>query len=469
MTGGPHNWNGCNPSCYDNHPWNSIDLVPSDHHVFAARAGFVHTNDCSTPGFVRIDHGDGYQTTYMHLDPNSILVHDGDYVYRGQQIGDIGISHPCNAPPPTAAHVHFSIWLVPVGQQFHFTGAIDWDQVQLGAWYLSDAVKMYDGCITPLTGGASLCVPNAGTIQNDWPSEQIPVARHPTGLSEDVLMRGSTIHGFQTQTDNNGMPLGWHDLDLGGLFKGSPTAAYDSTMSRLDVFGVATDGLVYHLAWTSSGGWGSSWAPVPTQAGLGVSGTSETETVNVDREPNGQLDLFIRGVSGDAQHALLASSGTLYYWESLGGAVKGAPTGRWNNAGTQLEVFAIGTDDHPHRITWDYSWGGWTSALQGTAATAGTEMVMAVRKPADDSIELLFRGTANDAVHEHFNSAGGFVYSESLGGTVKGAPDGEWDAQTARLVVFAIGTTDVAWERTSATGVAPWGPWTQLTGGAIWG
>src|SRR3979411_410243 len=63
MTGGPHNWNA---GIDDGHPWSSLDFCVTSNglcvwnsHVYAARGGIAHTNDCgSNPGLVRIDHGD---------------------------------------------------------------------------------------------------------------------------------------------------------------------------------------------------------------------------------------------------------------------------------------------------------------------------------------------------------------------------------------------------------------------------
>jgi hypothetical protein len=197
VAGGPHNWSGCNPldgSCNRNHPWNSLDLVPSDGHVFAARGGYAHTNDCG-PGFVRIDHGDGYQSSYLHLNPNNIRVTDGLYVYWSQWIGDIGTSTPCLFSSASANHVHFSLWYVgmcggaPCSFNFSHAQAVDWSATQLGAWVLDDSnpQQQYSGRITPVTGGTTQC-PSA-MISNDWPSEQLSVVPLPASDSQDLMLR----------------------------------------------------------------------------------------------------------------------------------------------------------------------------------------------------------------------------------------------------------------------------------------
>jgi murein DD-endopeptidase MepM/ murein hydrolase activator NlpD len=165
MTGGPHNWAGLSDA---RHPWNSLDFVPSNGQVFAAKAGYAYTNtdnnDCPTPGFIRIVHGDGYQTSYYHLDPNSIRIANGDYVFRGQWIGNIGMSVPCGGSAPSA-HVHFSLWFLSSGAfslyspPYNYNSmGVDWggispsargagSQTQIGAWMLDDGTPsaQYNG------------------------------------------------------------------------------------------------------------------------------------------------------------------------------------------------------------------------------------------------------------------------------------------------------------------------------------
>lgn len=115
-------------------------------------------------------------------------------------------------------HVLFSLWYVQPETSLNFSAsqAIDWGwcnnvtqppcptalagQPQVGAWIVDDGIPqaLYAGCMTPLaTPGARQC-PNAGScspsnpctwIFNDWPSEQIPVARHPDAQAEDLFLR----------------------------------------------------------------------------------------------------------------------------------------------------------------------------------------------------------------------------------------------------------------------------------------
>jgi Peptidase family M23 len=469
MTSGPHNWSGL---ADPNHPWNSLDWVPSSGQVFAARGGIAHTNDCGGPGFVRIDHGDGYQTTYYHL--TSVQVSTGQYVDRGQWIGNIGTSTPCGGSA-SGAHTHFSLWHFSGAFNFSDSQGVDWNGTQIGAWVLDDGnpQAQYNGCITPVIGGTRQCP--STLIRNDWPSEQVAVAQQPPGRTEELFVRGVTLHGYGTLTDVRGTPYGW--VDFGGIIKGSPSGVFDSFGTGLDAFAVGTDDRVWHVKWTSASGWGS-WGPVPVSGALGLAGTSETESVNVDRRPDGGMDLFIRGPSGDAQHASLDSTANLNYWESLGGYVKGAPSGRWNSLQTRMDVYAIGSDNRPYHKVWSTAgctsqgcpggspWGAWTGPLTGMAASAGTEMIMAVRRP-DATMDLFIRGTDNAAWHAWTDVNGNILGWESLGGVVKGAPDGKWDADQTRLDVFAIGSDDSLYQRVWTS--AGWGGWGSVSGGGRWG
>ncbi|MBN1660760.1 MAG: LCP family protein [Anaerolineae bacterium] len=74
--------------------------------VRAADAGYVTVAARDTWGYglqVLVDHGNGYWTAYAHLD--TILVHAGDSVQKGQQIGTMGTSGRTTGP-----HLHFEVW-----------------------------------------------------------------------------------------------------------------------------------------------------------------------------------------------------------------------------------------------------------------------------------------------------------------------------------------------------------------------
>lgn len=75
--------------------------------VVASASGTVVTAYAGSTGYgntVVIDHGNGYQTRYAHMQWGSICVYPGQKVYQGQQIGRIGATGNATGP-----HLHFEI------------------------------------------------------------------------------------------------------------------------------------------------------------------------------------------------------------------------------------------------------------------------------------------------------------------------------------------------------------------------
>jgi hypothetical protein len=316
-------------------------------------------------------------------------------------------------------------------------------------------------------------------------TEQLTVARRPTGPElEDLFIRGATpytadggsIRPLHGATDESGqpkvVPLPWEEIGnppaARGLVLGSPTGVWNSTTTRLDVFAIGTDHTVYHDAYAGSG-WGS-WTGVSPSGSVGISGAALTEMVTADRlvVTGGYIDIFIRGTNGHAQHAKLNPDGTSPTWEDLGGIVKGAPSGRWDPSGYFLDVFAIGGDDHPYHNRFNRStgtWTGWLGPLMGTAATAGTEMIMTVSRPSG-ILDLFVEGIDGLAYHYWTDTSGVIQGYDGVGaGQVMGAPDGKWNTAGSRIDVFAIEADNTTYRNWYFGG---WNGWTQLPGGGVW-
>ena len=74
--------------------------------IWAAQSGTVVTTgfDSAGNGTIIIDHGGGVQTAYLHMYESGILVHEGDRVTAGQQIGLVGSSGNS-----TGCHLHYEV------------------------------------------------------------------------------------------------------------------------------------------------------------------------------------------------------------------------------------------------------------------------------------------------------------------------------------------------------------------------
>ena len=74
--------------------------------VVAAESGRVVAAGYESMGgyYVRIDHGNGLSTLYAHMKSGSVCVRSGQYVQRGQQIGQAGATGYV-----TGAHLHFEV------------------------------------------------------------------------------------------------------------------------------------------------------------------------------------------------------------------------------------------------------------------------------------------------------------------------------------------------------------------------
>lgn len=86
----------------------AIDIAQANRpNLVAAAPGVVTYAGYHQSGYawvVEIDHGNGYTTLYAHMTPQSIIVHVGDFVDRGQvlgRMGDSGLAY--------GVHVHFEV------------------------------------------------------------------------------------------------------------------------------------------------------------------------------------------------------------------------------------------------------------------------------------------------------------------------------------------------------------------------
>jgi murein DD-endopeptidase MepM/ murein hydrolase activator NlpD len=147
FTGGPHSNDGTG-----NRPWSAVDFVPDDGAVRAANSGRAW-RDC--PDYVRVDHGNGYQTGYYHL--RDIQVSHGQSVNRGQILGYISTNVGCGGRA-TGVHTHFSL-------RDGGNNKIEMHDTDLGGWRVRYTPTEYDGCMDRL-GPNPTTVCKVGRILN---------------------------------------------------------------------------------------------------------------------------------------------------------------------------------------------------------------------------------------------------------------------------------------------------------------
>ncbi|HEV8604442.1 MAG TPA: peptidoglycan DD-metalloendopeptidase family protein [Tepidisphaeraceae bacterium] len=126
--------------CYDGHNGWDINIATwrqayQGWEIYAAAGGTVvdmndgeddhNTEALNQPAnYVTIDHGGGWSTTYVHLARNSVIVHVGDVVAAGDQVGLMGSSGNS-----TGEHLHWGVYyngalvepMVAAADNFNFT------------------------------------------------------------------------------------------------------------------------------------------------------------------------------------------------------------------------------------------------------------------------------------------------------------------------------------------------------------
>jgi hypothetical protein len=256
------------------------------------------------------------------------------------------------------------------------------------------------------------------------------VDRRPDGTM-DLLNRGLDYALWYEHIDRGLKPiLFWKRV--GGSLLGSPAATWDPTASQLDVFWVGTDTRVYHNVLTSAG-WSAARGPIGTAR-------SPDGTITVSRRPDRTIDVLIRGTDNAPWHAREDANGNLVEpWGSLKGTVLAAPASTWDPAASQLDLFAVGLDQHVHAgAVSARGWTGFGAPIGDVRSPDGT--INATRR-SDRTIDLFVRGVDNGAWHDHLDAALRPIQSwESLGGPVFGAPLGTWDPSTSNLDMFAVDT-----------------------------
>lgn len=149
LTGGPHPY-----ATYSGSPTrSSLDFGGGSGNVSAARDGIARV-DCKGSR-VRIEHRDGWSTSYYHLAnvPSNI---DGQTIARGHPIGRISTSAGCGGTA-SGPHVHFTV--------YRNNAEVSLNGMAIGGWTVEQASENLQGCMRRIRDGARVCA--TGTMAND--------------------------------------------------------------------------------------------------------------------------------------------------------------------------------------------------------------------------------------------------------------------------------------------------------------
>lgn len=138
QAGSPHDTNG---SALDFGPRR---VEPGNDDVVASAAGTVQRVTCSGGSYPRIDHGNGWVSSYYHVvNVDWRLV--GRRVLAGTRLGDAGNATPCGGRS-TFPHVHFEV--------SHHGRPVNLDGISMGGYTVHSAGRPYSGHWTDDGSGA---------------------------------------------------------------------------------------------------------------------------------------------------------------------------------------------------------------------------------------------------------------------------------------------------------------------------
>ena len=101
-------------SRHDGYDYGTPAKVENGDFVLSAAAGVAtYVNSCGACGnVIHIDHGNGYQTRYYHLQSNGLITNipgQSVHVNAGEQIGKVGATGNVDPPGEDGAHIHFMV------------------------------------------------------------------------------------------------------------------------------------------------------------------------------------------------------------------------------------------------------------------------------------------------------------------------------------------------------------------------
>jgi murein DD-endopeptidase MepM/ murein hydrolase activator NlpD len=446
--------------------------------VYASYAGTVDgvlttmacPDESPTSGnFVTIDHDNGYQTAYMHLE--DVWVTNGQTIRKGQQIGTIGITgNACQTP----SHLHWEIRLNGSGMGYDLNDEIQTNDQVTAGFPIAFHFDLSGAAESPM--GAPDAVPNAagglqvfarfsggpiryirqGSPGGSWGSwTQIgtkkfaadPVAGQNADGRIEVFVRGIDNKLWHAWETSSGLWSSWDSLE--GSIQGDPAPILNG-QGGLEVFVRGTDNQLKHIKQTSPGGGWGGWT---TRASLNL-----TSAPDPARNGDGRLEVFARG-SDNALWRIWQMPSTFAWrtsWVSMGGSLGSKPEAI-RNSGNILEVVARGFSGGLLHAKQTSVGGSWTALTNlGGSITSAPAMVL-----NEDGRPEVFARTGLDMSHKWITTSGGWSAWDSLGGNLNSPPSAR-RSEDGRLLVFALGrNAQIQFARQTSPG-GGWESWFNL-------
>ena len=296
-----------------------------------------------------------------------------------------------------------------------------------------------------------------------WQDLSGPIKYAPAPISKD----DATMDLFIIGTDNrlyhkwwdrwqsSNATQGWSGWNnFGGSFAASPTVITKDNGQSMDLFALGLDNHLYQKWWirsnanNASGGW-SQW--------VDLGGGFLTTPAVVGRNNGTNLDFFAVGTNNHLYSKWWSSSSGSSVWYDWGGNYTSAPA-LISKDGSSLDLFIVGSDNvlYTKWYTPSTGWSGWNNL--GGAFTS-TPAVIAT---GTQSYDIFVKGTDNHLYHGWWSQANGWSGWGDLGGNLTSPPTAiRKDNQS--IDVFAQGANNSLIRRSYNTS-SGWSNWEVVSG-----
>jgi hypothetical protein len=251
------------------------------------------------------------------------------------------------------------------------------------------------------------------------------------------------VYKFQ-QGAPGGEWSGWLPFPMsGGQLQGDPSVVV--FQGRLHVFFRGLDNRLYYYAQWVAG----DPAPRNWSGWVSLDGGMTANPAAVASDPNGRLEVFVRGTTGDIYTR--SWTGSWSGWSLLGNNIggSGAPAAARNDS--TVEVVARGFDDrirYINRSLGDGSWTGTWTSLNGPASSPNPTLAV----NADGRMEIFMVGSDGNVYHNPQGAGGTISSFNSLGGFPGSGADIRVELNDdRRLQIFVRNGVNALEEKSQAT------------------